>query len=209
MPILSSGRGICLHPAFLVLAAAMLMIVPIRWLFGWMLAAGIHELGHYLMLKLFRVPVYGIKFGSAGIIMETGEMSGGAELLCAAAGPCAGLLLLVAAKRFPFAAVCAYVQSVFNMLPIGDSDGGRILRCISSLLFPSMTSEKIVRVAEFIVTGALVCLSFYSGLVLRLGAIPVIGGALLLFRCLKVKIPCKDGKQRVQYSKRKWKGMQL
>ena len=40
---------------FLLPAAALLL--PLRWVLAWVLAVAVHELGHYLALKLCRVPV--------------------------------------------------------------------------------------------------------------------------------------------------------
>lgn len=106
----------------------MLFLLPLRWLLAAMVAAFIHELGHYTAVRLLGGSVYGIKFGISGAVMEASDLPKWAELVCVIAGPLAGLLLGLMYPCFPVTAICAVAQSIYNLLPIYPLDGGRILR---------------------------------------------------------------------------------
>ena len=152
-------RRIRIDYGFFIFAAALLLIIPIRWIFAAFLAALAHELGHYLAVRLMGGEVSGGDISWRGARMEMFPMSPGRELVCILAGPAASLLLLCLARIFPRVAICGLIQGCYNLLPIAPLDGGRALHFLLSLL------EK----RQF-----------------RLFSRP--GG----------KIPCKEGKHRVQ-----------
>ena len=81
-----SGRAM-LVLAFLLLAG------DARWTAAALMAAAIHELGHLAALRLLGVRIYGMEVEAWGAVIRTEPLSPREELLCAAAGPCAGLLL--------------------------------------------------------------------------------------------------------------------
>lgn len=115
---------------FWVVLALELLLFPLRFLLGMMLAAGVHELGHILAVGLSGGRVLGIKLHAGGARILTDPMEPGQELLCALAGPAAGLMTVLAWRVFPELAAAGLIQSVFNLLPIGQLDGGRAAECI-------------------------------------------------------------------------------
>lgn len=115
---------------FWVVLALELLLFPLRFLLGMMLAAGVHELGHILAVGLSGGRVLGIKLHAGGARILTDPMVPGQELLCALAGPAAGLMTVLAWRVFPELAAAGLIQSVFNLLPIGQFDGGRAAECI-------------------------------------------------------------------------------
>ena len=121
---ISADRG------FFPVLALMLLLFPLRFLVGVLLAALIHELGHLLALKLARGRVLSIRLRSFGARIEAAPMSPGRAALCALAGPAAGALTIFAYKTFPELALAGLVQTVFNLLPVYPLDGGRALRNI-------------------------------------------------------------------------------
>lgn len=109
----------------------------------------VHESGHLLAMKHCGLPTSGmwfIPFLGAAAVAKQGFRSYGEEFYIAIAGPVFGLLSLVplfAAAILlprPYAAQClgyaslAGLVNLFNLLPIGILDGGRIIKCLSSSL---------------------------------------------------------------------------
>lgn len=121
---ISADRG------FFPVLALMLLLFPLRFLVGVLLAALIHELGHLLALKIAGGRVLSIRLRSFGARIEAAPMSPGRTALCALAGPAAGALTIFAYKTFPELALAGLVQTVFNLLPVYPLDGGRALRNI-------------------------------------------------------------------------------
>lgn len=119
---------------FCFLAAVLLLTVPIRWIIASVFAAIIHELGHYLAVRFLGGEVISTQFTLRGARMEAYPMSPGREMLCILAGPAASFSLLLLARFFPRVAICGLIQGVYNLLPIYPLDGGRILRCVISLM---------------------------------------------------------------------------
>ena len=121
---ISADRG------FFPVLALMLLLFPLRFLVGVLLAALIHELGHLLALKIAGGRVLSIRLRSFGARIEATPMSPGRAALCALAGPAAGALTIFAYKFFPELALAGLVQTVFNLLPVYPLDGGRAMRNI-------------------------------------------------------------------------------
>ena len=121
---ISADRG------FFPVLALMLLLFPLRFLVGVLLAALIHELGHLLALKIAGGRVLSIRLRSFGARIEAAPMSPGRTALCALAGPAAGALTIFAYKTFPELALAGLVQTVFNLIPMYPLDGGRALRNI-------------------------------------------------------------------------------
>ena len=121
---ISADRG------FFPVLALMLLLFPVRFLVGVLLAALIHELGHLLALKIAGGRVLSFRLRSFGARIEAAPLSPGRTALCALAGPAAGALTIFAYKTFPELALAGLVQTVFNLLPVYPLDGGRALRNI-------------------------------------------------------------------------------
>jgi len=198
----SNRIPVTVRPDFCILLAALILMVPLKWVIAWAVATVVHETFHYAMIRICRVPVCSLTVTAHGMRMETAPMPYLTEFFCALAGPVGALMLLLLARWFPEVAACAYVQSLYNLLPLYPLDGGRAVRSLLLQCLPESTADRASRWFGFCILMAFCCLGFYASCFLKLGPVPLLAAALLFFRHMRVKIPCKDGKQRVQYSKR-------
>lgn len=134
-----------------ILLAAAVLLFPLNWLLAGLLAAAAHELCHLLAVKAMGGRVLRLRVTLGGLLMDTSPMGAGRELVCLLAGPVGALALLVLCRRFPRLAICAMLQSAYNLLPIYPLDGGRALRILFSLL----GREKGENIALFLGWGCL------------------------------------------------------
>lgn len=184
-------------PAVCIGGALALLILPLRWIFAVILAAVIHELFHLTALRLCGVSIHGITVGLGGAVIGTGPISPIGEFVCALAGPLGSFVLVPFAKWIPLTALCGMLQGIFNLLPVYPLDGGRALRCILQILWPS-ACDKVCSLLKWFVTGGLLAFGIYAFGMLRLGAGIVIVMLIALHKIIKIKIPCKDGRLGVQ-----------
>lgn len=164
----------------------MLLLLPLRWVSAAVFAAAVHEFWHYGAIRLCGGMVYGLKIGTDGVVMDTEPLNGWKELVCAAAGPAGSFFLLLGAKYWPAAALCALIQGGFNLIPLYPLDGGRVLRCGLANLFPHL-SGKTLRMTEgviFLITAFAV---LYGICRLQAGVFGMVCVALLLSRFFPVK----------------------
>lgn len=126
------------------MAAVWLLLVPIQWLGAAMLAGTVHELGHLLLLWADGRKIWRIQIGAFGARIETEALEPWPEFCAALAGPAAGLMLCLGWRILPKTAVCALIQSVYNLLPIYPMDGGRARRSLGKILRSHRNLEKSV-----------------------------------------------------------------
>lgn len=129
------------------------------------LACAIHETAHYAALrsigndvKEFRLTVFGAK------IIPAAPMTYWQELIVAAAGPAVNLMMAVCLCRsgctMSFAGV-NLALAWFNLLPVGQLDGGRILRCALAMLVSDAVSLKIGWCVSFAFTAFFLVVGMY------------------------------------------------
>ena len=115
---------------FWIVLGLMVLLFPLRFLVGVLLAAAVHELGHLSAIRLTGGRVHGIWLHGGGARIETDPMEPGQAILCALAGPGAGALTVLVWRWFPELAVAGLVQTIFNLIPIYPLDGGQVARNI-------------------------------------------------------------------------------
>lgn len=113
---------------FWLVLALMVLLFPAEVAAGTVLAAAVHELGHILAIRATGGRVRRLVLRTGGASLETDPMGPEQELLCALAGPAAGLMTVAAWRVFPALALAGMVQTAFNLLPVYPLDGGRALR---------------------------------------------------------------------------------
>ena len=67
----TSNEILSIKPGFCIGLCVAVLVVPVQWLISWVCAAMIHELGHYLMLKIQRIQIYSITLSLRGAVIRT------------------------------------------------------------------------------------------------------------------------------------------
>ena len=178
-------------PSLYILLAFTVLILPIRWVGAWVVAAFFHELCHYTVLRLFRCKVYSVQVRAFGTVMQTEPLRSLVEILSSLAGPLGGFLLLLFARHFPAVAICGLFHSFYNLIPLFPLDGGRAVCALIRKIFPSQLGDRIIIVIENIVAIIFIIIGIYGTFFLKLGPIPLALSAILLLQNKKRKTTCK------------------
>ncbi len=129
-----------------VSAGAVLLLAALYFVLDWdglsalLLAAAAHEAGHFAALYFTGGRVSSVRADVCGAVIErSGSTSTLEEVICAAAGPLAGVAYALLAARLGTAlgsrmltasAGMSLVLSAFNLLPAPPLDGGRIAEAL-------------------------------------------------------------------------------
>lgn len=185
-------------PQVYIFAAVLLLIVPVPWLCGWVAAVLVHEISHCIALRVCGKKIDTILLNMAGASIQTESLSDWQTIFCSLAGPLGGLLLLLAVRVFPQAAICAVLLSIYNLLPIFPLDGGRVLYGFMHMILPECICKRVCFVVEKMVIFVIVLFGIYATFFWKLGALPFCASVLFALRMYKIKIPCKSTLDRVQ-----------
>lgn len=178
---------IVIKPITYIHIVLLLFLVPLKWLFAWLVAAGIHEVCHLLAVRLCGGEVFCIKVGITGAEIKSSSMEKKGRLFAVLSGPLGGLLLLAFAKWIPRIAICSWFLSIYNLLPLLPLDGGRAIE----ILF----GDKVY-IFQKIFLILLSVGSVYAALILHLGLLPPIIVAVLWLKSRN--FPCKQSSCKVQ-----------
>lgn len=192
----SMGSKVHLEPQFYLVAAAAVLLIPLRWLGAWTVAVLMHELFHILALEIMGCAIHRITVGPNGAVIRTQDMTLLQEFVCATAGPVGSFSLLLLARWLPLVAMCGFVQGCYNLLPLNTMDGGRIVSCFLRLLGKGSDLYKAQNIIEWCVVTTLIVLGLYCLVILGLGTLPLI--FVLFLAARSGKIPCKTSNLRVQ-----------
>lgn len=190
-------KQIRLKANFLFWSAVCVLVIPINWFLSWLLAVSLHELSHYLTLRLFKVQIYSITIGLSGAEIETEPMPVYKEIISALSGPLGGFCALLFARNIPLAAICAFLQSLYNLIPIYPLDGGRVLRCCLISILGNELGCRLHNRLEVGIVGIIFVLSVIISYIIKFPALIAVA-LILLLKNKHLKIPCKEVKQIVQ-----------
>jgi len=84
-------------------------------------------------------------------------------------------------------ALTGAIQSLYNLLPLYPTDGGRALQCCAKLILPHGAADKMIYTAEIITLSAVMALGVYGSVWLRLGILPAALAVSLLLQSAKQK----------------------
>ncbi len=182
--------SIIVRPEAYWFLCACLLLLPLKLVLAWLISVAVHEGFHYGALKLCGCRVPCVRIGAFGAQMETGPLTSGQEIVCAAAGPVGGLLLLLFLKKVPLIAVVGLLHTAFNLIPLFPLDGGRVLHAIIRRL---TKGECIISVLDMMVIAALLGFAIYGLIKLFLGPLPLLVVIALIYKNKKSKSSCKLG----------------
>lgn len=136
-------------------------------------AAAIHEMGHFLMLRLLGAKIMGLRIGILGAVLEADcrRLSYGKELAVVLAGPGMNLLSACLLSGFQTNAEIAIgvhlILGAFNLLPIRPLDGGQALYLLVTWIFGPLAGELCTRwlsaVTALSLTAGICWLMRYTG----------------------------------------------
>ena len=176
------------QPSFCVGICLAVLILPIRWVSAWILAAACHEFGHLLVLKICKIPVTRITLDVFGAKIETGSMLPAEELICSLAGPAFGILSVLFSSVAPYFSICGFLQSVYNLLPFSGFDGGRALQIVQYTMIPPLKADLATKCIQFGVFAILILLGGHLWIARDLGFVSFLLMALPVLKSQTEKI---------------------
>ena len=189
---------VAIEPAFCVLLALSLLVFPVEWICAWFAATLVHELGHYLSLRMLRVNISALQINSRGVLMRSDPLTDIQHAVCSLSGPVAGLMLLPLAKYWPALAICGFIQSVFNLIPIYPLDGGAVIHFLLANCFGESVAWIISKVIGTCLQMLIPILLFVLGISLRSVPFFLLIALVFVFKTKGIKSPCKHRKVIVQ-----------
>ena len=176
-----------IKPNTYIYMVLLLFLIPLKWLLAWVFAAGFHELCHLFAVKLCGGEILHMTVGIGGAKMVCSPMSNKKSLFAVLCGPIGGLLPVLFARWIPRAALCCWLLSMYNLLPLLCLDGGRAIEIV--------LGTKAVIIHKLFLIMLSIGAVFVS-VVLHFGLLPL--GIIVILWLKNRKSPCKPGACKVQ-----------
>lgn len=184
-----NGMQVSVKPNTYLYLVLLLLLVPLPWLQGWVMAVAFHELCHYLTVKLCGGRVFRLVIGVSGAVMESSTLPPARGLFCILSGPVGGLLLLFLAKWLPRTALCSFALSVYNLLPLLPLDGGHALQIL-------LRNERAFSVTQKVFLLLMTFGALFLTIFMHLGILPILFAAILWIK--NRNSPCNQRLGKVQ-----------
>ena len=190
-------RGVHASWSFFLLVLLAAVISPAEIVVSVLLAAALHECGHLLALRAYRVPVEGLRLSALGAVLYARgarRLSYGRELIVTLAG-CGmnifcGVLTALLALRLSwvegFVLAGAHILlAAFNLLPIPPLDGARALYLIAAFVLGPLAGERIAAVTGLVCSLALAGAGVYVTAETGGGTLFLLASLALLFGAVR------------------------
>ncbi len=121
------------------------------------LSSAAHELAHLLAMLLFKGDVISVSFEAFGVrIVKTDTLLLHEEIITLLAGPLVNIFLffLCQSSALPVVSLIAAVNltiGVFNLLPVGSLDGGRVVSLLCTHFWGAKTGGVVALVVSLVV----------------------------------------------------------
>ena len=190
-------RGLHVSWSFWLLIVLAAIVSPITIVISVLAAAALHECGHLLALRMFRVPIEGLRLSAFGAVLYARgarRLSYGRELAVTLAGCGMNLVcgILTAAFSLHYVWVDGFVFAgahvllcAFNLLPIPPLDGSRALNLAVSALLGPLMGDAVSALAGVLCSIALLGGAVYLYVQTRGGALVIFAALALLISALK------------------------
>lgn len=154
-------RGLHVSWSFWLLILLAAIVSPLTIVLSILLAAALHECGHFLALRAFHVPIEGLRLSAFGAVLHARgaqRLSYGRELVVTLAG--CGMNLVCGVLTAWFSLHYVWVEGfvfagahillcAFNLLPIPPLDGSHALNLAVSALFARSWATRSRRLRAF------------------------------------------------------------
>ena len=181
----------------LILAALMLLILPMDWILAAIIAASFHELCHIAVLYLLHGRIKSIRFQPDGCIIKASGLPETGQILSIFAGPLGSFSLMLFCRCCPQIAVCGLFQGLYNLLPILPLDGGRLMQLLLYRFCPAC-AEKVLKTLKIVICICYILFSIWLTTVYPAGIWLCLFALVWCGKGMVRKIPCKPPKTGVQ-----------
>lgn len=187
---LSIGRKISVHPSLILWLSILLYLQP-RISAAFLLAAGVHELGHWAALTWLGTPPTHLTLHFTGASMEIPPLGYSQAVLAYAAGPLASLLLGLFWRILPATALLSLCLGLFNLLPICGLDGSGILENLLCCRLTQSAAQTAVRILSAVLCAAIVPAAIWFAQVHALGLWLPMLALMLLAKSLNMVVSAR------------------
>lgn len=187
--------SVSVAPLTYIVFAFGIVLLPLHLFFAWTLAVIVHECGHLVACRLCGIGKYEIRIHPYGMRISTEGLPILQQLITSLAGPITGLVVLCFARWCPVIAIFSLALSVFNLLPLADSDGYHALHCVLCLFASVDFADRACQIADIVSRLMLWFATAYISWVLYW---PVGIVVCILLLCRTKRKSCKEATLRVQ-----------